>query len=173
MGSLVFSGFLNIQPVKAQLIPDNTLGSENSVVMPVDGLNDIIEGGATRDINLFHSFREFNVGEGRSVYFHNPLGVENILTRVTGNQSSAIMGRLGVMGDANLFLMNPNGIIFGENASLDVRGSFVGTTADSIQLGDDAFFSARDINNSQLLAIQPGALFSSALSQHLGNIENR
>lgn len=173
LGGLTLSGFLKIQPVAAQLIPDNTLGNENSVVMPTQGLNDIIMGGATRDINLFHSFREFNVGEGRSVYFHNPTGVENILTRVTGNQSSAIMGRLGVMGDANLFLMNPNGIIFGENASLDVRGSFIGTTADSIQLGDDAFFSARDTDNSQLLSIQPGALFSSALSQHLGNIENR
>lgn len=173
MSHLVFSGFLDSPQVQAQLIPDNTLGPESSVVTPIDGLNDVINGGATRDINLFHSFREFNVGEGRSVYFQNPPGVENILTRVTGNHASSIMGRLGVMGDANLFLMNPNGIIFGENASLDVRGSFIGTTADSIQLGDEAFFSARDITNSQLLAIQPGALFSTALNQHLGNIENR
>jgi filamentous hemagglutinin family protein len=172
LAGLALSEFLNPRLTAAQLIPDNTLGAENSVVAPLDGLNDTIEGGATRGMNLFHSFREFNIGEGRSVYFDNPAGVENILTRVTGDRASSIMGRLGVSGSANLFLMNPNGLIFGENASLDVRGSFIGTTADSIQLGDNAFFSARDIQGSQLLAIQPGALFSSALSQHLGDIEN-
>ena len=72
----------------AQLVPDTTLGSENSRVTPMMPTIDQINGGATRDANLFHSFQEFNVGEGRSVYFTNPAGIENILTRVTGTNPS-------------------------------------------------------------------------------------
>ncbi|HBK64299.1 MAG TPA: filamentous hemagglutinin, partial [Cyanobacteria bacterium UBA11166] len=106
----------------AQLIPDNTLGTESSVVNPIDELNDRIDGGAIRGTNSFQSFLEFNVGEGRGVYFANPDGILNILTRVTGNNPSNIFGRLGVLGDANLFLINPNGIVFGKNASLDING---------------------------------------------------
>ncbi|WP_292864063.1 filamentous hemagglutinin N-terminal domain-containing protein [Nostoc sp. LPT] len=103
--------------VLAQIVPDNTLGAEASVVTPnvsIRGIpSDRIDGGATRGANLFHSFEKFNVGEGRGVYFANPAGIENILTRVTGNNPSNILGRLGVLGGANLFLLNPNGIVFG------------------------------------------------------------
>lgn len=127
----------------AQVVPDSTLGAESSVVTPnveIKGLpSDRIDGGAIRGADLFHSFQEFNVGEGRGAYFSNPAGIENILTRVTGTNTSSIFGKLGVLGDANLFLLNPNGIIFGPNASLDIRGSFVGTTADSLNLGDGVF----------------------------------
>ncbi|NET62555.1 MAG: filamentous hemagglutinin N-terminal domain-containing protein [Symploca sp. SIO2E6] len=87
------------QPATAQLIPDNTLGAENSVVVPMPLLDEIQEG-AIRGANLFHSFLEFNVEAGRSVYFVNPAGIENILTRVTGNNASDILGQLGVDGIA-------------------------------------------------------------------------
>jgi filamentous hemagglutinin family protein len=100
---------------------------------------DLINGGARRDDNLFHSFTQFNISDGQRVYFANPSGVVNILTRVTGGQASNILGTLGVDGAANLFLMNPNGILFGKNATLDVRGSFVGTTANAIQFGNQGF----------------------------------
>jgi large exoprotein involved in heme utilization and adhesion len=72
----------------AQIVPDTTLGSKNSRVTPMTPRADQIDGGATRGANLFHSFREFNVGEGRSAYFSNPAGIENILTRVTGTNPS-------------------------------------------------------------------------------------
>jgi filamentous hemagglutinin family protein len=118
------------------MIPDATLGAERSVITQntnVKGLPaDLIEGGATRGVNLFHSFDQFNVGEGSRVYFANPTGIENIFTRVIGNNQSNILGTLGVNGGANLFLLNPNGIIFGLNARLDVSGSFVGSTASSL-----------------------------------------
>ncbi|MCW9680901.1 filamentous hemagglutinin N-terminal domain-containing protein, partial [Dolichospermum planctonicum UHCC 0167] len=118
--------------VKAQLTPDNTVGSTTRSDT-VKGLNsDIIEGGATRGTNLFHSFTNFNVDAGRGVYFSNPADINNILTRVTGNSQSNIFGTLGVLGNANLFLINPNGISFGPNAQLDVKGSFVASTADKI-----------------------------------------
>ncbi len=156
---------------KAQLIPDNTLGSESSIVVPQDALNDVIEGGAQRGSNLFQSFSEFNVGEGRGVTFANPPGVENILNRVTGGNPSNIFGRLGVAGGANLFLINPAGIIFGPNAILDVSGSFTATTADGFQLGEGSFFSATNIPGSSLLSVSPSALFfNQVAAQQTGNI---
>ncbi|WP_375470895.1 filamentous hemagglutinin N-terminal domain-containing protein [uncultured Nostoc sp.] len=149
--------------VLAQIVPDKTLGVEGSVVTPnvsIRGIpSDRIDGGATRGANLFHSFEKFNVGSGRSVYFANPAGIENILTRVTGGNPSNILGRLGVLGGANLFLLNPNGIVFGPNASLDIQGSFVATTAERIQLGDSGYFSAPQPQMSSLLSVSPGALF--------------
>jgi len=161
------------QQAQAQLVPDKTLEPENSVVVPVEALVDEIQGGAARGSNLFHSFLEFNVGHGRSVYFANPVGIENILTRVTGNNASDILGRLGVSGDANLWLINPNGINFGPDASLDVRGSFVASTADGIGLGNNGVFSATNPDNSQLLTVEPGALFHHAWETHQAKINNQ
>ncbi|NEP49517.1 MAG: filamentous hemagglutinin N-terminal domain-containing protein, partial [Moorea sp. SIO3C2] len=144
-------------PTLAQITPDSTLGDENSQVTPNqtirDAAADLIEGGAIRDSNLFHSFLEFNVGDGQRVYFANPDGITNILTRVTGSNLSQILGTLGVNGSANLFLLNPNGINFGTNASLDVAGSFVASTADSAVFDNGFNFSASDPNAPPLLTI--------------------
>ena len=123
---------------KAQIVPDDTLGAESSVVTPQQS-RDLIEGGAVRGENLFHSFSEFSIHEGQQVYFANPDSITNILTRVTGSNISEIFGTLGVNGGANLFLLNPNGILFGENASLDVAGSFTATTAESLIFDSDEF----------------------------------
>jgi filamentous hemagglutinin family protein len=163
--------------VLAQIVPDNTLGAEGSVVTPnvnIQGISsDRIDGGAPRGANLFHSFQEFNVGEGRGAYFANPTGIENILTRVTGGNASNIFGRLGVLGGANLFLLNPHGIVFGPNASLDIQGSFLATTAPRIQLGDSGYFSASQPQTSSLLSVSPGALFFSEIANQPGSIINR
>ncbi|MDJ0747259.1 MAG: filamentous hemagglutinin N-terminal domain-containing protein [Xenococcaceae cyanobacterium MO_167.B27] len=136
----------------AQIIPDSSLGAENSVV-DRNGLRDTINGGAIRDANLFHSFQEFNVGAGREAYFTNPNGIDNVFSRVTGNNISDIQGVLGVLGNANLYLINPNGILFGENARLDVNGSFFATTADSVVFGNGFEFSATNPNQPPLLTI--------------------
>lgn len=101
-----------------------------------------ISGGVQHGQNLFHSFTQFNVGSGYTVLFSDP-GVTNILARVTGTSQSNILGTIGTSGgEANLFLLNPNGILFGPNAKLNLGGSFVATTANSIQFGDQGFFSA-------------------------------
>jgi filamentous hemagglutinin family protein len=113
------------------------------------------------------------VGEGRGAYFANPTGIENILTRVTGGNASNIFGRLGVLGGANLFLLNPNGIVFGPNASLDIQGSFLATTAERIQLGDSGYFSAAQPQTSSLLSVSPGALFFSQVANQPGSIINQ
>ena len=143
--------------VLAQIKPDTTLGAESSVVTTnanVKGFPaEFIEGGALRDINLFHSFLEFNVEQLQRVYFANPVGIENILTRVTGGSSSEIMGTLGVDGGANLYLLNPNGIIFGKTAQLDVTGSFIASTANSIEFDDGSLFSATNPEPASLLTV--------------------
>ncbi|GJD19212.1 filamentous haemagglutinin outer membrane protein [Rivularia sp. IAM M-261] len=152
----------------AQVRTDSTLGGESSVIVPnvvVDGLqSERVDGGAIRGANLFHSFQEFNVVEGRGVYFSNPSAVENIFSRVTGANSSNILGRLGVLGNANLYLMNPNGIVFGQNASLDVEGSFVATTANAIKFGNTGIFSASEPASSNSLSINPSVLFYNVLN---------
>ncbi|HAG80866.1 MAG TPA: filamentous hemagglutinin, partial [Cyanobacteria bacterium UBA12227] len=162
-------------PTLAQIKPDRSLRGEDSVVIRNVNINgslaDRIDGGATRGSNLFHSFKEFNINDGQRVYFNSPVGIENIFSRVTGTNPSDILGTLGVEGGANLFFLNPNGIIFGENAALDVRGSFVATTANAIQFGNQGFFSAKSSDVSPLLTINPSALFFNQITP--GRIENR
>lgn len=162
---------------QSQIVPDSSLGSERSVVTPNVLIRDLpserIDSGAIRGANLFHSFQEFNVEEGRGVYFTNPQGIENILSRVTGVNRSEILGRLGVLGNANLFLINPNGIVFGQNASLDIEGSFFATTAEAIALGEQGYFSATQPQQSSLLSVSPGALFFNQASVQPGNIINK
>ena len=117
----------------------------------------LIEGGLQQDNNLFHSFERFNVDAGATVLFQDP-GVSNILSRVTGNELSEILGTLGVSGgNANLFLLNPNGIIFGQDSSLDLNGSFLATTADGIRFGEQGFLDTTP-NEIPLLTINPSAL---------------
>ncbi|KYC35841.1 hypothetical protein WA1_05585 [Scytonema hofmannii PCC 7110] len=146
----------------AQILPDSTLGEESSTVTPnvlIRGIvSDRINGGAIRGANLFHSFEQFSINEGRGAYFSNPMGIDNIFSRVTGNNPSNILGRIGVLGNANLFLINPNGILFGTNASLDIQGSFAGTTANAIQFGEGIFFSTTNPEvASPLLTVNPSA----------------
>ena len=73
-------------------------------------------------------------------------GVANIFTRVTGGNPSNILGVLGVQGNANLFLLNPKGTVFGPNARLDLRGSFIGSTGSGVLFDNGFEFSATDAN---------------------------
>jgi len=162
----------------AQITPDDTLGAESSIVTPnanVGGsVGDRIDGGATRGANLFHSFLEFNVGNRQRVYFANPTGIQNIFSRVTGTDPSQIRGTLGVDGGANLFLLNPNGIIFGQNAQLDIAASLVATTANSLLFENGFEFSTRNPQAPPLLTINlsPGLQYGSNRSGAISNSGN-
>ena len=165
----------------AQVRPDATLGAESSRVRADrvtgrDGVtrdSDVIEGGARRGGNLFHSFEQFDVPEGRDAYFGNPADVRNIFSRVTSADRSEIFGTLGVLnGNANLFFMNPNGILFGPNASLDLGGSFAATMANAMQFENLGFFSATNPEvPSPLLTINPSAFLFNQVP--VGAIINR
>ncbi|MEH2202452.1 MAG: filamentous hemagglutinin N-terminal domain-containing protein [Nostoc sp.] len=163
IGVLAHVIFCSENHALAQIPPDGTLGNNSSKVtrnVNIKGSTaDRIDGGATRGANLFHSFQEFNVGKSQRVYFANPTGIKNILTRVTGSNISSILGTLGVDGGANLFLINPNGILFGKNARLDMAGSFVASTANSFVFSNGLEFSATNPQTpSPLLTVNPSAL---------------
>lgn len=126
MGSSVVSG---------QVVLDGTLGPAG----PLAGPTILIppEVGQIRGANLFHSFSQLNVAQGEVVGFTGPNSIHNILARVTGGSPSNIDGTFGTtIPDANLFLINPAGIVFGPNASIVVGGSFIATTANFVRFTD-------------------------------------
>ncbi len=152
MGAIVLYGDCAL----AQMITDDTLGSESSIVTP-EVINNQpvnrIDRGATRGQNLFHSFEQFSVSTGSTAHFNNATNIENIITRVTGKSLSNIDGVLQANGSANLFLLNPNGIVFGPNAALNIGGSFITSTANSLNFADGTKFSAADSQSPPLLTI--------------------
>ena len=131
---------------------DGSLGKKETLTGPNYEIHQSL--GKTVGNNLFHSFGKFNLGTNESAIFHSTDNIHNILSRVTGSNPSSIDGLIRTLGkDVNLFLINPNGIIFGDNARLDVSGSFVASTADSFVFGDGIEFSATNPQAVPLLEI--------------------
>ena len=132
----------------AQVTSDGTVDTQ----VNQNGNISEITGGETRGNNLFHSFGDFSVGTGNEAFFNNADSISNIFSRVTGGNISNIDGLIRNNGSASLFLINPAGIILGENARLDVGGSFYSSSASSI-LFEDGEFSAVDNLNEPILTI--------------------
>ena len=130
--------------------PDGT----NTSVTPA-GNTFSITGGTQAGGNLFHSFQQFGLDAGQTATFLANPAIQNILGRVTGGSASIINGQLQVTGsNANLYLMNPAGIVFGAGASLNVPGSFTATTANGIGIGN-GWFNAVGSNNYAALVGTP------------------
>lgn len=127
--------------VTAQISPD----SSTSTTVNTNADVSTIEGGEQAGGNLFHSFSDFSVPNGNEAYFNNAANIDNILSRITGGNISNIDGLIRANGSANLFLINPAGIVFGEGARLDLGGSFYGSTSDSILFPSGVEFSATDL----------------------------
>ena len=135
-------------PGQAQnIVSDGSLGTTVETTVDLNGTNYQIGGGTFSPgelDNLFHSFERFNLDQGETATFQNfinNVGVDIIFARVTGGEISTINGTING-GDVNLFLMNPDGLVFNEGASLNIDRSFFGVTADSISFFDDSQFTA-------------------------------
>ncbi|MDZ8259635.1 filamentous hemagglutinin N-terminal domain-containing protein [Nostoc sp. ChiQUE01b] len=149
--SVVISGaYVNVWDCTfAQITPDRTLPN-NSTFEKNTG---IIEGGTQAGSNLYHSFEQFSVPTDTQAYFNNALDIQNIISRVTGGSASVIDGLIKANGSANLFFINPNGIIFGSKAELNIKGSLIATTANSLKFADGALFSAFPSQSTPLLTV--------------------
>jgi len=121
-------------PSHAQIIPDSTLPINSQINPEPNQLT--ITGGTPIGTNLFHSFTDFNINPQNAAYFTPATGIETIISRVTGTNPSQILGTLGVVGNADLFFLNPNGILFGSTTQLNLNGSFIASTANRLIFAD-------------------------------------
>jgi filamentous hemagglutinin family protein len=147
----VFVSLLTAFPSEAQVKRDLTLTNNTSI--KIEGNKMIIEGGTQSGNNLFHSFQDFSLSKGDIAAFNNALDIANIIVRVTGASASSIDGIISANGTANVFFSNPNGISFGENARLNIGGSFLATTASAFMFPDGSEFSTINPQAPTLLAI--------------------
>ncbi len=148
----------------------NTLAQAQPIVPAADGTGtavtrtgnryDINGGSLSGDgANLFHSFGQFGLNEGQIANFLTNSAIQNILARIAGPNPSLINGLITVTGgNSNLFLINPAGIVFGPNASLNVPGAFTATTANGVGFGSN-WFNAAGINNFSALVGTPNAFY--------------
>jgi filamentous hemagglutinin family protein len=147
------------QPSNRTPVSDSTLGTQVSG----NGGNFNITGGVSKGQTLFHSFTDFSVPTNGQANFLNPVGNRDIITRVTGNLFSDLNGAVNTNG-ANFFLINPNGIVFGPNAQLNVGKAFVGSTANSLDLVDGSgrtiTFGTNPNGDAPLLAVNPNVMFN-------------
>jgi filamentous hemagglutinin family protein len=154
----------------AQLITPAADGT-GTIVTPQGSQYDITGGQTSSNgANLFHSFDRFGLDAGQIANFLSHPNTQNILSRVVGGEASFINGLIQVTGSqANLYLINPAGILFGSSASLNVPAAFTATTANGIQIGDEWFKAVGATNYANLVGTphafafttpQPGSIFN-------------
>lgn len=144
-----FSVILDNREVQAQITSDRTTNTQVQVTNNIS----VITGGIQTGQNLFHSFEQFSLATDGVANFDHAVDINNIFSRVTGGSVSQIDGLIQTQGNANLFLLNPAGIIFGANAQLNIGGSFIATTGDRFLFADGSEFSAMNPETTPLLTI--------------------
>jgi len=169
--SLIVSCFLGITPLtNAEVVLDGSLGVAGSLRGP----NFQIDAGLGQQLgsNLFHSFDRFNLTSSETATFTGPSSIGNVISRVTGGQISHIDGLFrSAIPQANVYFLNPAGVMLGPNARLDVPASLYISSADYLKLGNSGRFDATAPNNS-LLTVAPPSAFGFLNSTPAGiNIE--
>ncbi len=138
-------------PGMAQVSLDGSLGAAGALAGP--NFQVTADFGQRRGANLFHSFSHFSLANGETATFSGPGEVQNILSRVTGGGVSQIDGTIrSTIPGANLFLVNPAGVLFGPNAAIDISGSLAVSTADYLKLVDGGRFDAKAPEGTVLTA---------------------
>jgi len=141
----------------AEITLDGTLGPRGALEGPDYAIG--AELGQQLGSNLFHSFADFNININESATFFGPNNINNVINRVTGGNSSNIDGILrSTIPDADVYLINPAGMMFGKNAELDILGGFHASTADTLRFQDGSEFNARNPQNS-ILTVAPISAF--------------
>jgi filamentous hemagglutinin family protein len=149
--------FLSSATLHAEVTLDGTLGSR----LTLDGPDYAIgaELGQQHGSNLFHSFGKFNLNRNESATFSGPNSISNVISRVTGGTPSSLDGAIrSTIPEANVYLINPAGLMFGPNATLDVQGSFHASTADTLRFSDGSEFNTSTPSKS-LLTVAPVSAF--------------
>ncbi len=145
--------FTQASSAQNAIAPDSTLPTNTLVNFNPTNKTYTITGGTQVGVNQFHSFRDFGIPTDNTAHFDNALTTTNIIGRVTGSNISNIDGILRANGNANLYVINPNGIIFGANAKLEIGGSFGASTANSLKFADGSEFSATNPQAPPLLSV--------------------
>lgn len=156
----LFVWLLSLALAGAPVYGQNVLPANDGTgtIVTLDGNRFDIQGGTLSGeaANLFHSFEQFGLDTGQIANFMSDPQISNILARVVGGDPSMIDGLIQVTGGhANLFLMNPTGIVFGSNARLNVPANFSATTATGIGFDGDHWFDAFGDNHYQDLNGSP------------------
>jgi filamentous hemagglutinin family protein len=156
IGLLLLAALLIAAPVQAQIVTDGSVGPKVSLR---GGEIEIgADLGTRKGDNLFHSFEKFGIATDQTATFTGPGAIKNVISRVTGGEISNIDGTLAsTVGQADLYFLNPAGVMFGPNAKLDVPGSLHVSTAHELRFADGARFSALDKTGSGLTVAPPEA----------------
>jgi filamentous hemagglutinin family protein len=156
LGPPLLAALLTAAPVQAQIVTDGSVGPKVSLRGGEIEIGAKL--GTQRGDNLFHSFEKFGIAPGQTATFTGPGDIKNVISRVTGGEVSNIDGTLASrVGQADLYFLNPAGVLFGPNAKLDVPGSFHVSTAHELRFGDGTRFSALDKTGSGLTVAPPEA----------------
>ncbi|MDY6952714.1 MAG: filamentous hemagglutinin N-terminal domain-containing protein, partial [Thermodesulfobacteriota bacterium] len=153
-----FLVLLCVPEVQAEVIVDGTVGSAGyqSLTGPDYTIGEYL--GERQGNNLFHSFEEFNVNTWESATFTGDAAIQNIICRVTGGNASTMDGALrSTIDGAHVYFVNPKGVVFGANGTMDVPGGLHVSTADYVKFADDNRFYADPLQSSVLTTAAPKA----------------
>ena len=140
----------------AEVVLDGTLGP--ATTLPGPNFDITADLGQQQGGNLFHSFKFFNLTKEEIATFSGPPTVTNIIGRITGGERSVIDGKIvAKIPQANLYLINPDGFIFGPHTQLDLPGALHISTATQLHLGPTGTFETRQLANSLLVSAPPSA----------------